>query len=129
VDEQKQITELIARIEEGLARAYARKAKLEEEIAHLQREGIFNPIPTTSWETREGKGRYLRLVFPTGPDGGRRRVYVGADPQKVQGALDKIARSRRHEQLQCDLAALSSRLSQVLGSLRTISYELANLVT
>ena len=117
-------TDLIAGIEQALAKAHERKARLEQEIARLEKEGIFDPIPTTSWETRGGKGRYLRLIFPTRPDGQRQRVYVGANARKIQAALDKIARSRRHEQLQRDLSTLNNQLTQVLRSLRTLRLEL-----
>lgn len=117
----EETSNLLAVVEEKLAETYARIQEMEEEIAFLENEGVFDPIPRPSWERRNGKGKYLRLIFPMGVDGKRERVYVGADEERVAAALAKIGRSQEVKVLRFRLGKLRSWLRDSLGVLRSVA--------
>jgi len=83
------------------------RAEWQAEIASLEAQGVDEAIPAESWETRNGGGKYLRLVFPTDrKTGQRRKVYIGADPSAIAEARAKVERRRRWEELTRNLARL-----------------------
>lgn len=94
-------------------------AGLTYQIECLEEQGIFDQIPAFSWEERNGKGRYLRLVYPT-QYGKRRRQYVGCQATNIQAAHDKLKRTHdharlldQHEQLNRFLATTRANIQQI----------------
>jgi len=83
----------------------ALRAEWQAEIASLEAAGMYEAIPAESWETRNGGGRYLRLVFPQ-HDGQRRKLYIGAYPSAIAEARAKVERRKRWEELTRNLARL-----------------------
>ncbi len=57
------------------------------------------------------QGKYLYLIYPM-KDGERRREYIGADPKKIQEALQAINRVHEYEALSHKLARTEGCLSQ-----------------
>jgi hypothetical protein len=82
------------------------RAVLQAEIAELEAAGMYDAAPAESWETRNGQGKYLRLIFPQ-HNGTRRKVYVGAYPSAIAEARAKIARRQRYEELTRNLDRLA----------------------
>jgi len=99
--------------------------KLLQEIAALEAEGVYDSEPTPSWEQRDGSGAYLRLVYRTEQGTGqRRKEYVGANKDKVEAALARVERTRRHRRLKARLASLLAHVRQVNEGLRDAGREL-----
>ena len=82
------------------------RAEWQAEIASLEAAGMYESIPAESWESRNGGGRYLRLVFPQ-HDGQRRKLYIGADPAAIAEARARVERRQRWEELTRNLARLA----------------------
>jgi len=115
----EQFVERINEVRAGLVAVSTRLDEIADEIMQLQEKGVFDEIPSESWETRNGgETRYLRLVFPT-TQGARRKMYVGADPGKIAEAQAKIERSRRNRELLAEEKRLCHRLERA-------SYRLAD---
>jgi hypothetical protein len=84
----------------------ALRAAWQEERASLEAAGMYDEVPAESWETRNGGGRYLRLVFPQ-HEGARRKVYVGSYPSAIAEARGRVERRKRYEELSRNLARLA----------------------
>jgi len=83
------------------------RAEWQAELDSLEAQGVDEAIPAESWESRNGGGKYLRLVFPTDrKTGQRRKVYIGADPAAIAGARARVERRKRWEELTRNLARL-----------------------
>ena len=94
-----------------------RIAAIDQEMEALVKQGVFDQIPSMSWESRNGsKKMYLRLVFPT-RGGKRRKEYVGCDPVKIAAAQAKIERSKQENRLQIERRQLQQHLRRARGSL------------
>jgi hypothetical protein len=109
---------LVTEIGEQLKEKRERHDEIIQEIEKLQEAGVFDQIPSESWETRNGgETKYLRLVFPTN-NGRRRRVYVGCDPAKIARASEKIGRTHRLRDLQAEERRLSDHAIRAKTYLR-----------
>lgn len=80
-----------------LTRQYAAiAAKLEQ----LKAAGTYSTMPTEQWQTRGGVGKYLYHVWTLdrrtrkyqGPNG-IRKLYIGADPARIENARARAART------------------------------------
>lgn len=96
--EASKLPELI----ESLARKYR---EILTRMHELKRAGLIYAKP----HYRQGK--YLYLIYPM-KDGQRRREYIGADPEKIQEALQAINRVHEYEALSSKLARTEGCLSQ-----------------
>ena len=66
----------------------------------LTAAGIYDSIPTASYEKRRENGsKALRLVFPT-QHGERVREYIGTDPDARAAALAQIERTKQARALE-----------------------------
>ena len=66
----------------------------------LTAAGIYDSIPTASYEKRRENGsKALRLVFPT-QHGERIREYIGTDPDARAAALAQIERTKQAQALE-----------------------------
>lgn len=101
---------------------------LKQQLADLRSDGVYDAEPTPSWEQRNGNGRYLRLVFPTEDAGGRRRTYIGNDPDKIARTLACVERTRLHRLTRNRLVQLTDYVGHVARGLDDISADLARLV-
>jgi len=98
----------------------ALRAEWQAELADLEAQGVDEAVPAESWETRNGGGKYLRLVFPTDrKTGQRRKVYVGAYPSAIAEARARVERRRRWEELTRNLARLAHAQSVAERELAT----------
>lgn len=113
-----EVRSLIEEITERLAEVAGQLAACEAERASLRAEGVFDKVPSASWETRNGKGRYLRLVFPSN-GGARRRRYIGNKPERVTAALAKVGRTRRCLALGVEVHGFNYRLRRAYAALES----------
>ena len=100
-------------------RMRAEASKLPELIESLSRQ--YREILTRMHELKRAgliyakphyrQGKYLYLIYPM-KDGERRREYIGADPEKIQEALQAINRVHEYEALSSKLARTEGCLSQ-----------------
>ena len=93
------------------------------EIQQLQAAGMYDQVPTESWETRNGgQTRYLRLVFPT--DGtGRKKSYVGNDPLKIEEARAMVDRRKTYDRLAAEQRRITARIGSATAQLfRVLEY-------
>ena len=79
--------------------------EIHARMHELKRAGLIYAKP----HYRQGK--YLYLIYPM-KDGERRREYIGADPKKIQEALQAINRVHEYEMLSNKLARTEGCLSQ-----------------
>lgn len=95
------------RIDKQLAAARGKLADIKERMNELAEAGMYPAVPSESWEEKSNTDNlYLYMRFPKnyngsghmGP-GGRRRLYIGRDREKVYTARMKAARRKRWEQL------------------------------
>lgn len=112
--------ELLTEIMEQVARLEAGLVAMKFEMGRLEADGMYPAIPTGEvWE--KGK-RYLRLTFPCGTLlGGRRKLYVGCDPVKIQEARKKAANRRRWEELDDEIERLERYLWMTRGNLERVA--------
>ena len=96
---------------ESLSRQYR---EITTRMHELKRAGLIYAKP----HYRQGK--YLYLIYPM-KDGERRREYIGADPEKIESALQAINRVHEYE-------ALSSKLARTEGSLSQGQSQLDQLI-
>ncbi|MGO9375208.1 MAG: hypothetical protein ACLQBD_24360 [Syntrophobacteraceae bacterium] len=96
--EASKLPELI----ESLARKYR---EILTRMHELKRAGLIYAKPYYR------QGKYLYLIYPM-KDGQRRREYIGADPEKIQEALQAINRVHEYEALSSKLARTEGCLSQ-----------------
>ena len=91
---------LTIELQEALTAQQHRAAAISAEMDSLIETGVFDAIPSESWESRNGnQNNYLRLVYPTS-GGKRRRDYVGSNVTKIKEARAKINRTQRLHDLQ-----------------------------
>jgi hypothetical protein len=95
-----------------------RLVEIEAETTNLTAAGVFDAIPSESWESRNGgENCYLRLVFPT-ERGRRRRLYVGVDPRKIEAARAKIERTKRLIELDTERQRITRYTRRAKGKLQ-----------
>ncbi len=90
------------------------------EIQQLQAAGMYDQVPTESWETRNGgQTRYLRLVFPT--DGaGRTKIYIGNDPLKIEEARAMIDRRKTYDRWAAEQRRIAARVASAAAMLTRV---------
>jgi hypothetical protein len=103
-------------IRENLSGAAHHLHEILQVMNGLEQAGMYPAIPTEQWQDRDGKGKYLYMLFRqdgygvyTGPDG-KRKLYVGADPEKIAEARRLTANRRRWE----DLKAAAGKIDRWL---------------
>ncbi len=92
----------LPRLIESLAHAHQ---QIVSRMNDLERAGLIHATP----HYRQGK--YLYLIHPM-KDGERRREYIGADPGKIEKALEAVNRVHKYEALSHKLARLEGALSK-----------------
>ena len=83
------------------------------EMDRLEQAGMYPAIPSENWQTRNGSGQYLYMVFQRdrktgqyqGPNGSR-KVYVGKDPAKIEQARQMARNRQEWERLEQDARRL-----------------------
>lgn len=85
----------------------------EDEMASLKAMGL---IYAGTWYKG---GKYLYLIHPSDGFGYRKREYIGAEPEKVQAALDGIERGKRYDKTK-------ARMEYLRRQLNSIQYHLMN---
>lgn len=81
--------------------------QIEAAMTLVETAGMYPAVPHFQWQRREelGEARYLYLVFRQngnggymGPDG-KKKVYIGADPSKIEEAKRLVCNRERHDWL------------------------------
>ena len=76
------------------------RQKAIQALDALTAAGIYDSIPTASYEKRrENGGKALRLIFPT-EKGERIREYIGTEPNAQAAALAQIERTKQAQALE-----------------------------
>ena len=76
------------------------RQKAIQALDALTQAGIYDSIPTASYEKRrENGGKALRLIFPT-EKGERIREYIGTEPNAQAAALAQIERTKQARALE-----------------------------
>lgn len=102
---------IIDRINANLEQANQLAARIEQYVAEIEADGMYPAVASEQWQQRpNGQADYLYMVFRTNANGdyegpgGKRKIYVGADPKKQAAArrmnvnrmsFDKLNRRRR----------------------------------
>jgi len=78
---------------------------IQAEMTRLEQDGMYPAVPTEQWQNRDGKGNYLYHLFTmdhegkyTGPEG-KRKVYVGNKPDRIEAARHLATNRARYESL------------------------------
>jgi len=96
---------LIDQFHKVVESAYQHRDEINRAIAQVGE--MYPAIPTESWQDRNGKGKYLYMLFSvdcsgsgySGP-GGKRKVYIGNKPDCIKKARQLAENRRRYEKLQ-----------------------------
>lgn len=117
--------ELLGDIAQDLERLEGELLELRQECQRLEKAGMYPAVPTESWERRDGgKSKYLRMVFPQGTPGVRRKEYVGCKPEAIAEARRLAANRQRWEEL--DRAGI--KLERFLAMMRSDLHRIAGRV-
>jgi hypothetical protein len=117
-----ELTELHAQIQREMRAAARHLAAIRAEMANIEAAGMYDGIPTESWQSRnDSEPRYLYMYFRAcrdgrgyeGPDG-KRKKYVGVDPAR-QAEARRLADNRRRWEHLDDVA---NRLEKWLNKRR-----------
>lgn len=87
--------ELLGDIAQDIERLEGELADMRLESQVLEKAGMYPGIPSESWQSRNGKGSYLRMIFPRRTPGMPRKLYVGCKEEAVAEARQLAARRRR----------------------------------
>lgn len=107
------ITTQLHAIGHHLAGAQAHLARIQQMMDRIAQEGMYDAVPTESWQDRGGPGRYLYHYFPQdrtgasylGPDG-KKKLYIGVEPARIKEARRLAHNRRRYNTLNQAAAAL-----------------------
>jgi hypothetical protein len=101
------IKERLISIADRLDELKREQATIQAEIEELRKLGVSEATPHWRRKETNGKAAILELLHSTGSvyekRTGRRREYVGTNPEKIQAALDCIKRYDRFRKLNLDL--------------------------
>lgn len=99
------LDEKIKQAQDNINAAAAHLRQIEGAMALLEQAGMYPAIPHFQFQERNGSGEYLYLLFRqnhdgsyTGP-GGKRKLYIGADPKKQDEARRLTHRREIWEEL------------------------------
>ena len=113
---------LLADITHALTTIEATINAIDAEIKRLRVMGIFADTPRQVWEDKFGND-YLYLIFPSLPSGGytgpngKRKVYIGRQPNAVAKAEAMIARTNQVITLRHDFDNLITHRRRLLSDL------------
>ncbi len=102
--------------------AQQRLAEIVDAKAALDAAGMYPAVPTQDWQARGADPddkRYLYLCFPADGDGGytsptgKRKVYIGVDPDKQAEAVRLARNRRRFEDLERQQAAVQGWIASL----------------
>jgi hypothetical protein len=86
------LDEKIKLVQDNIDSARQHLQRIEGAMALLEQVGMYPAVPHFQLQERNGSGEYLYLLFRqnhdgsyTGP-GGKRKLYIGADPKKQDEA-------------------------------------------
>jgi hypothetical protein len=99
------LDEKIKLIQENIDSAKQHIQQIEDAMALLEQAGMYPSIPHLQLQERNGRGVYLYLLFRQKYDGsyagpgGKRKLYIGADPKKQDEARRIIHRMENWNEL------------------------------
>lgn len=114
---------------------HAAEAYLQELMlaAHaIEKAGMYPSVPSEQWQTREGSGQYLYMLFKTdrngnyqGPDGAR-KIYVGNKQDKIDDARRMAVNRDRYESITRCIEDLTSYLRRQKFNVQRLQIDTAD---
>lgn len=119
-------------IEDKLAEARAVLRQMEIMAQTLENADRYDHPPSNSrYETRNGSGeRYLTLYWPKQRNGphlgpaGKRKQYIGSNPERIAEAGTMIENGRRYDKLCREITWLERHITSVERSLAQMIFSL-----
>ena len=109
--------QLCRNLEETIIRLTEARAGAVADTHLLTTTGVYAHTPSESWE-----GPYLRLVFPTDLETGKRaKTYIGSKPEAIAAHKEKLLRTARWRQLQTNIRTISDALDGIERRLRELN--------
>lgn len=108
IDQVGKIVSMLDKVETGYRSLINHQTELQAELDEIERLGWCDAKP------HYRNGKYFYLVYPM-KDGYRKREYIGADPHKIQDALDMIGRKARHDELEKQIGEIIFSENQILS--------------
>lgn len=128
-------------IEGNLARANDLANRIEQAQAEIERNGMYPAVASEQYQQRpNGQADYLYMVFRTNGEGdyegpgGKRKLYIGADPEKQAAArrlnvnrmrFDKL--TRRRQDVSYWITGQRRTLNNLLTGLNQLAADTADL--
>lgn len=127
------MTDQLTTITENIQAAKDHLDRLRHAMAALEADGMYPAVPSREvWEDRGGAAEYLYLHFSTdrygnfqGPDG-KRKIYVGCKPEKLEQARRKIRNREHYNQLETIERRLNSWLANIERDLQSLTRQAEN---
>jgi hypothetical protein len=97
--------EQLACIGDNLAAAREHLGSIELAMDSLAAAGMYPAVPTEQVQARNGRGQYLYMLFRRNEDGsyqgpgGRRKVYIGCDAERIAEARRLAENRKKYEVL------------------------------
>ena len=110
-DTMAQLTNLASLATKPIDKFTKRIEQLNAKLAELESAGWAEATPSYK------DGKYLYLIYPTQPDGSRRREYIGADPEKQKAALTRISRHEERNQVIAQIASVDWQIRRAVNAL------------
>lgn len=125
----------LQQIRANMAQAEQKLEEIKAAMGRLEQAGMYPAIAHEQWQTRpNSQGEYLYMTFRKNGDGsykgpdGRRKVYVGADPEQIAEARRLNRNRETWEELKTRKDDLEMWLMWRKGDLDKLLWELTNLV-
>ena len=131
----RSILEDIRTIERAAQLGANRLAVIGRTMREIEQAGMYAGQPTEQWQDRNGKGRYLYMLFRTksyysrahgqyeGPDG-KRKLYIGNKPEAIAEARRLAQNRERWNTLDREHGRIKDRLGRVKVTLGIMAIEL-----
>ena len=91
--------ELLTQIDAEIVQAEQHAVLIRQKMSELEQAGMYPAVPTERWKD----DRYLYLYFAHPPNGlhldAKQRLYVGADPARIEEARRLVKNRRVWEEL------------------------------
>lgn len=130
-DELINIGEYLDTIREQLQAAIEHLEVICQEMVRLEQAEMYPSVPHEQWQARDGgEAKYLYMLFHQSRDGqyegpeGKRKLYVGCDPERIKEARRLAKNRRRYNQLDRLSHNLQSWITREVFQVRHLAHEL-----
>mgnify|MGYP000999989055 CR=1 FL=1 len=126
------IDETLSAASENIHAAEAYLQELMIAARAIEKAGMYPSVPSEQWQTREGSGQYLYMLFKTdrngnyqGPDGAR-KIYVGNKQDKIDDARRLVQNRERYEGITRCIEDLTSYLRRQKFNVQRLQIDTAD---